>query len=253
MSAIVVCSGKGSPGATFVAVNLAAAMARAKEEILLLDLDPAGGDLCCYLGLDPRLGLYPLLRMEGSISETTRLLGEAEERSGFLAVCGFPEPSDVASTGVLVEALSAARGSGRTMIADIGRVSEASAPVAARAELVVLVVRADLVSVLGAERAMRQLEAAGTPRERIVAVVSGHDRRRPADLVEVGDALRLPLLGAVPFDRREARKALLSQTPAGGRRLRSAFDALSATGERILAKADRKSEALAPELAKVWA
>ncbi|MGH2659136.1 MAG: hypothetical protein ACRDHS_05560, partial [Actinomycetota bacterium] len=116
MSAIVVCSGKGSPGATFVAANLASAMARAKGAVLLLDLDPDGGDLCCYLRLDPRRGLYPLLRMEGSISETTRLLGEAEERSGFLVVCGFQEPSDLASAGVLAGALSAARGSGRTIL-----------------------------------------------------------------------------------------------------------------------------------------
>jgi MinD-like ATPase involved in chromosome partitioning or flagellar assembly len=49
----VVASGKGSPGATFVAVNLTAALARAKQDAVLLDLDPAGGDLCCYLGLDP--------------------------------------------------------------------------------------------------------------------------------------------------------------------------------------------------------
>ena len=166
MSAIVVCSGKGSPGATFVSVNLAAGLARAGEEVLLLDLDPAGGDLCSYLGLDPRQGLYPLLRMEGSLSGSARLLAEAEERSGFLGVCGFPEPSDLASADVLAEALAAGRKSGRTVIADIGRVCKTNAPLAAEGELVILVVRADLVSVLGAQRALRQLEAAGAHRER---------------------------------------------------------------------------------------
>lgn len=253
MSAIVVCSGKGSPGATFVAANLAAALARAKEETLLLDLDPAGGDLCCYLGLDPRRGLYPLLRMEGSISGTARLLTEAEERSGFHVVSGFPEPSDLASTGVLAEALAAASASGRILIADIGRVSETNALVAAKAELVLLVVRADLVSVLGAERALRQLEAGGTRRERITIVVSGHERRRPADLAEVGEALRLPVLGAVPLDRRGARKALVSQSPAATRRLRRAFDALSEAARRTLAKAGGEPETPVPELIEVRA
>ena len=65
MSAVVVCSGKGSPGATFVAANLAAALSRVKEEEpLLLDLDPAGGDLCCYLGLDryPGRNVSPHMR-----------------------------------------------------------------------------------------------------------------------------------------------------------------------------------------------
>ena len=253
MSAIAVCSGKGSPGATFVAANLAAALSRANEETLLLDLDPAGGDLCCYLGLDPRRGLYPLLRMEGTVSGTDRLLTEAEERSGFHVVVGFPESSDLASTGVLAGALAAASASGRIVVADLGRVVETNAPIAATCELVLLVVRADLVSVLGAERALRQLEAEGTRRERVTVVVSGHEKRRPADLAEVGEALRLSVLGAVPLDRRGARKALHSQSPAATRRLRRAFDALSAAARRTLAEASGEREMPVPELVEVRA
>jgi flagellar biosynthesis protein FlhG len=251
LSAVVVCSGKGSPGATFVAANLAAALSRVKEEALLLDLDPAGGDLGCYLGLDPRRGLYPLLRMEGRISGTARLLGEADERPGFQVVGGFTEPSELASSDVLIEALAAASAAGPLVIADIGRVLETNAHAAARAELVLLVVRPDLVSVLGAERALRQLEAAETGRDRIAAVVSSHERRRPADLAEIGEALRLPVLGAVPHDRRGARKALVSQSPAATRRLRRAFHALSAATRQRLAEIEHKAEVAVPELSKV--
>ena len=253
MSAIAVCSGKGSPGATFVAANLAAALSRANEETVLLDLDPAGGDLCCYLGLDPRRGLYPLLRMEGTVSGTDRLLTEAEERSGFHVVVGFPESSDLASTGVLAGALAAASASGRLVVADLGRVFQTNAPIAAQCDLVLLVVRADLVSVLGAERALRQLEAEGTRRERVTVVVSGHEKRRPADLAEVGEALRLSVLGAVPLDRRGARKALLSQSPAATRRLRRAFDALSAAARRTLAEVSAEPEMPVPEFVEVRA
>lgn len=253
MSAIVVCSGKGSPGATFVAANLAAALSRANEETVLLDLDPAGGDLCCYLGLDPRRGLYPLLRMEGSISGTDRLLAEAEERSGFRVLSGFPEPLDLASPGVLAGAVAAASTSGAVVVADLGRISETNAPVVAKCDLGLLVVRADLVSVLGAERAMRQLEAEGTQRERVTIVVCSHERRRPADLAEVGEALRLPVLGAVPLDRRGARKALVSQSPAATRRLRRAFDALSAAARHTLVQASGQRKTAVPELAEVRA
>ena len=253
MSAIVVCSGKGSPGATFVAVNLAASLARAKQNAVLLDLDPAGGDLCCYLGLDPRRGLYPLLRMEGSVSGPGRLLAEAEERSGVHVVGGFPEASELASPDVLLGALAAARAPDRIVVADIGRVATANAPIAARAELVILVVKADLVSVLGAERALRQLEAAGANRERIGAVVSWHERRRPADLAEVGEALRLPIVGAVPADRRGARKALIAQLPVATHRLVRAFDAISKAARRTLPDAPAEREAAAPELAEVSA
>jgi hypothetical protein len=67
-------------------------------------------------------------------------------------------------------------------------------------------------------------------------VVSGHERRRPADLGEVGEALRLPVLASVPLDRRGARKALVSQSAAATRRLRRAFDALSAAVRRTLSE-----------------
>ena len=253
MSAIAVCSGKGSPGATFVAVNLAAAAARAGEEVLVLDLDPAGGDLGCYLGLDPRRGLWPLLRMEGRISGGDSLLAEAEERAGFAVVSGLPEPSDLASSGALEGALDAAAASGRTVISDVGRMGETGAAVARRADLVLLVVRADLPSVLGAERALRQLEAAGTARERIACVVSGHERRRPADLAEVADALRLPVLGAIPLGRRGARKALVSQTPVMARRLRRTFDALAAAARRQLDDVELATDVGARELSEASA
>jgi Flp pilus assembly CpaE family ATPase len=252
LSAIVVGSGKGSPGATFVAVNLTAALARAKQDAVLLDLDPAGGDLCCYLGLDPRRGLYPLLRMEGSVSGPSRLLAEAEERSGFRVVGGFPEASELASPHVLAAALAAPSAPDRVIVADIGRVATVNAPIAAQAELVLLVVRTDLVSVLGAERALKQLEAGGTDRERIRAVVSWHERRRPADLAEVGEALRLPIVGTVPVDRRGARKALIAQRPAATRRLSRAFDALSRAARRAIPDASAKGEA-ALELTEVSA
>jgi Flp pilus assembly CpaE family ATPase len=260
LSAIVVCAGKGSPGASFVAANLAAALSRSAaalsrshEDPLLLDLDPAGGDLGCYLGLDPRRGLYPLLRMEGGVGGVTRLLAEAEEHSGVRVIAGFPEASGLASAEVLATALEAARSSDGTVIGDIGRVGETNAPVAASADLVLVVVRADLVSVLGAERAIRRLEGAGTPRDRIRLVVSGHDRRRPGDLAEVSDALHLPVLAAVPLDRRGARRAIVSQTPAASRRLRKAFDALSAATRRTLTEAAREREAVAPVLTEARA
>ena len=121
-----------------------------------------------------------------------------------------------------------------------------------RGKSAILVVRADLVSVLGAERALRQLEAAGTDRERIRAVVSCHERRRPADLAEVGEALRLPIVGTIPLDRRGARKALIAQLPVATRRLLRAFDTRSRAARRTLPDAPAEREA-ALELTEVSA
>lgn len=232
MTVVGIPSGKGSPGGTFVAVNLSAALARAGRKVLLLDLDPAGGDVSCYLGLDPRRGLYPLLRLEGEAPAPDRLLAEAEERAGFLAVSGLPEPGDVASE-VLVRILQAARSTGRTVVADLGRPTGASEAAIREADRVGVVVRPDLVSVLGAQRALRRLGAAGVPPERVGVIISGLDRRRPGDRAEVQDALRVPVLHAIPFDRRGARKALLEQAPARTKRLRAAFGALAERLESV--------------------
>lgn len=226
MTVVAIPSGKGSPGGTFVAVNLSAAMARAGRKVLLLDLDTSGGDVSCYLGLDPRRGLYPLLRLEGEAPAPDRLLAEAEERAGFLAVSGLPEPGDVASE-VLVRILQAARSTGRTVVADLGRASNASEAAVREADRVGVVVRPDLVSVLGAQRALRRLGTARVPLERVGVIISGLDRRRPGDRAEVQDALRIPVLHAIPFDRRGVRKALLEQAAARTKRLRAAFDALA--------------------------
>jgi Flp pilus assembly CpaE family ATPase len=240
LTTIAICSGKGSPGTTFVAVNLSAAIARSGREALLVDLDPSGGDAGCYLALDPRRGLYPMLRLEGGVPEHGRLLAETEERAGFLALSGFPERSDLASPQVLAAVVKTARAGAHTVLVDLGRILDVVASTAAEADRVILVVRPDLVSVLGAERALRRLEGGGVSRELIDVVVCGLDRRRPGDIAEVGEALGVEVLASVPFDRRGARKALLQQEPATTRRLRKAFDRLA---ERALAQVDKDDRA----------
>lgn len=227
MSVIALCAGKGSPGATFVAVNLAAAVARKGNESVLLDLDVGGGDVAAYLRLDPRRGLYPLLRMEARAPAANTIMRETEERGGVLAVCGFPEEWPAAD-GLLAEILRSVQSDGRWVLADFGRISAVSARAASEANLALVVARPDLISVSGAERAIRRLLDAGVEKSRIGCVVSGLDRRRPGDLAEVGTALGVPVLGAVPFDRRAARTALTSQTPLANGRLARSFDVLAA-------------------------
>lgn len=242
MSVVAVCSGKAAPGATFCAVNLAAALARTGEEVLLLDLDPAGGDVAAYLGLDTRRGLYPLLRMDNGIPEPEALLAEAEDREGVRAVCGFPEPSALSASVDLLARTVQEAGAGRTVVCDLGRVTAESARIAARSDLVLLVVRPHLVSVLGAERALRRLESEGVSRERIAVVVACAQRRRPADLAEVSGALGLEVAGSTPINRRAARTAVQSQMPVRKGPLARAFLGLAETVRGRLVTAHHPEE-----------
>ncbi|MGH2726015.1 MAG: AAA family ATPase [Actinomycetota bacterium] len=229
MSVVAVCSGKGSPGATFVAVNLAAALARTRERVMLVDVDPAGGDIAAYLGLDPHRGLYPLLRMDRGASDTNAMLREAQERLGVLAVGGFPVEASAESRDALPALMDRMREHGSVVVADVGRVSEHTAGIAARAEVVLLVVRPDLVSVLGAERTLRALQDAGGVRDRVRLVVSGAERHRPGDLAEVSTALKVEVLCSIPFARREARRGLVQQAPVAKGRLAKAFKELASS------------------------
>lgn len=243
MSVIGVCSGKGSPGATFVSVNLAAAMARGGNEVLLLDLDRTGGDLAAYLGLDPRRGLYPLLRMNGGVSEPDTLLREAEKRHGFLCLGGLPEDASADSES-LSNVLRASREAGKAVIADLGRIESDSVGLARQADLALVVVRPDLVSVLGAERALRALRATCDPK-RLRAVVTEIERRRPGDVKEVADAIRVPVLGSVPLHRRAARWTIVSQAPAAKGPLARAFSTIATSVRaQLMATAERPAEAV---------
>lgn len=227
MSVVAVCSGKRSPGATFLAVNLACALVESGQPALLIDLDGDGGDLAAHLGLDPRRGLYPLLHLEGRGPTPEALLREAEARGRLLCLAGFARADD-ADPEAMLAILEAARATGRLIVADLGRVRPASAHVPRAADLVLIAVRPDLATVFGAERAIDLLVRAGVERDRMAVVVTGWQPARLGDLSEVSEALRLEVMAAIPLDDRAARKALLAQTPLMTGRAARAFSSLAA-------------------------
>jgi len=227
MSTVAVCAGKGSPGATFVAVNLAAAMQRQGDETLLLDLDPSAGDIAAYLGLDPRRGVYPLLKMDAKLPTSEGLLKESEEREGMLVVGGFPEMLPIVAPDILSYFVKLGADTGRAVVADLGRVGGDTPTALKGAQKVLVVVRPDLVSVLGAERAIRVLERGGISHDAISVVICGIERRRPGDVQEVADALHLPILGTIPLHRAHSRKALVGQAAISEGPLAKAFRSLA--------------------------
>src|SRR4051794_19302231 len=69
-----VVGAKGGVGATTIAVNLAAALARVFDDALLIDLNSAAGDAAVFLGVEPRFTVAEAL-------ENTHRLDEAFLRS----------------------------------------------------------------------------------------------------------------------------------------------------------------------------
>lgn len=237
---IAVGGGKGSPGATFVAMNLATALAAAGDNVLLIDLDPHGGDVAAYLGLDPRSGLYPLMRLDGKQPSLEAILREAQPRDGVQCIAGFPHAKD-ADIEMIVSVIDAVSDSRFTVIADIGRVTPSTAELFARADSVLLAVRPELVGVFSAQRAAETLKAAGVDESRISAVVNCWEWRRSADLAETVAALKVNVVGSIPMDKKEVRRAHADQRPLQRGRAFKAFRSL-AMEVRKTAAVERVSE-----------
>lgn len=226
MKSIVVCSGKGSPGATFVSVNLTFSLSGLGQRAVLLDLDPYGGDVAGYLGLDPRKGLYPLGLLSRSDYSTDDLIAEIEERGGVSSIAGFPQ-STAAQPELFRQILASAVAGERLVIADLGRIDERMAEVARDSDLVVVVARPDLISTHGAQRAKDILLGAGVSENHMRLLVNGWEWRRAAEVAEIADAVGLSSIGMIPLARGAARKALQAQLPIPRGRAAKAFRALA--------------------------
>lgn len=226
MSLVAIAGGKGAPGSTFVAINVAAALSAERGDVLLVDLDPHGGDISALLGLYPRSGLYPLMRLEGKRPSIESVLREAQVREGLSCIAGFPRAED-ADLNMIDSVIDSLSNMDRPIIADLGRIVPASAHLFSKADAVVVVVRADMTGVYAARRAIQTLDEAGCDASRITAVVNGWEWKRSGDLAESVEALKARVIGSVPLDRRETRRALLDQRSLRKGRAFKAFRSLA--------------------------
>jgi Mrp family chromosome partitioning ATPase len=227
---VVVTGGKGGPGATTLAVGLAGAWAAAGRSVLLVDLDPAGGDIAAHLPVpDVRRGVAPLLGLPTGRLDPAAVRAESIQVGwGLQVLVGLPGPD----TGGLLRPdatlalLQAARGVPgiELLVVDPGRLLPGSvaAGMLGLAEVRVLAARADLPGALAAQRAL-----AATQHAPVLAVVAVAVHR-PADAAELAHALGRPLTGVIPADARGVRRALQTGQPPTSGRLGHAYATLAA-------------------------
>ena len=223
MTTIGVCCGKASPGASFVSVNLAAAIAKSNST-LLVDLDLSGGDLVAYLGIDPRKGLHLLSKLAGPSPSGDQLRAEVQEAFGFGVIGGLTKPVDADVIDPLAIA-DGCRGLAQVVIFDLGRLPGPSLQATKRMDLVLVVVRPDVVSVLGAERCLAAFE---NSKNNPQLVIAAHRRRHLSTSEDVGRALGNRVAGVVPWAPRAARRALEQQRPISTGPVARAFRTLAA-------------------------
>lgn len=203
MSLIGLCSVKGAPGATTLATALAAYGRTAGA--VLIEADPAGGDLAVRYGIRQNPGLATLAARARHLAEPGRdVLADLTRRSEPGGFDLLPAPVEPAAATAALDTLSTwpetltATARNRPILLDLGRMDphSPSRGLIDACDTLCIVVRGDAVS-LGHAREASWL---GQARSRIgfVLVDSGPYRTK-----EAADALTLPCLGTVPFGRKQ--------------------------------------------------
>ena len=240
MTVIAVCSLKGSPGVTTLALALTATLSQRAQVVTLVEADPAGGDLAATIGFPSDPGLVSLAaeaRRAAAWPDIAR--HSIPLASGGTLVAGPDDPSQAAAAvGHLGTRLVAAvRAASTHAVIDCGRWTPGSPTeeALAVADRVIIGLRPTVSGVshlLAAADALHQL-APG----RLSLSLAGTYPYGPAEVAEATD---LPVDIVLPVDRR-GRSALLAGHPTRRSRLTRAAAHLA---DRVTTPAATPLEAL---------
>lgn len=211
MPLIALASVKGSPGVTTTCLALAAAWPAPRR--LVIEADPAGGDLSPRLGLPPAPGLASMAaaarRGHGSGLAWQHARGLHGGLSAVIAPAGAEQAAAclAALAGSGAEALASLAAGADPVIADCGRLDPGSPalPVAALAGVTLLMVR-PLVSDLS-HLAMRaeSLARAGIRLALLLAPAAGRGAAEAGYAIrEIEATMAIPVRAAIPADPRGA-------------------------------------------------
>lgn len=210
MSLVALLSAKGSPGVTTTAVALAAGWPAGRSAVVM-EADPAGGDLAATSGLPLEPGLGSLASAgrhgfdAGTVADHAQVLP-----CGVRAVVGPPSDHEArAALDALGPNLDAAMTSGSVdVLADCGRFAheELLETVVHAADLTVVVARPTLG---GVEHVASRLSRLQSMTRQMALLLVGE---RPYPAAEVAEALGCEVLRTLADDSRGARSLL---TPGG--------------------------------------
>ncbi|OLR89721.1 septum site-determining protein Ssd [Actinokineospora bangkokensis] len=203
---LAVVGGRGGAGASTFAAAVGLSALELGCGALLVDCDPLGGGLDLVLSAEDQPGLrwpdvrlrsgrVPIASLHSALPGTTRAGARLTLLSGSRDGEG-PAPEAVAAV------VEAGRRGGETVVCDLPRAPDAAAHAALdRADLVVVVVPAEVRAVAAARRVVAHLHDRGA-RPQLVARAPGPAALRPE---AVAEAVGIPLLAVVRTDPAVAR------------------------------------------------
>lgn len=201
---ISVFSSKGGTGKTFLACNLAVALAeKTGADTALVDLDLGMGDVFSYYGTEPGRPLLDLIP-----------LGEDIDRDAVLTVAtklgdhlyGFGGPPDPAAEKVSTEAaarlLKGLQATFQYVVLDLGPdYSDLNLAALDCSDEILLITGLDVVGIKHLSSALDTLTSIGLPRERFRIVLNRADSKVGIDAADVEHVLKVKVDAMVPSSR----------------------------------------------------
>ncbi|MBS1820249.1 MAG: AAA family ATPase [Acidobacteria bacterium] len=202
-----VIGAKGGVGATTIAVNLAAALARAVDDALLVDLNFAAGDAAVFLGVEPRFTVAEALENTHRLDEAFLRSLVVRSRSGLDLLGASPRLSpgtiDSARLRALVEFV------GRyyhAVVLDVPRLDVSLLDALDAATAVMVVVNHELPTLRSAHRLVGLLRQRFG--DRIQVVVNRSDKGAEIGVEDIQKTVGMKISHVFPNDYRQAVAAI---------------------------------------------
>jgi pilus assembly protein CpaE len=240
---------KGGTGKTLTACNLAAALAKAGQRVLVIDLDLQFGDVGLALGLRPERTIADLAKAGGSLdAEKVAAYTIEHESSGVLTLLAPTRPDQAAYVTVdFLKALYAAvRSAYDFVIVDTppGFTPEVIASIDSSSEIL-MVAMLDALSLKNTKLGLETLDLMGYDADKILVVLNRADSRVGIDGEDVAAVLGRQPDVLVPSDR-EVTRTVNEATPIVIAKERSdAAKAFRGLAERMVERQAAKAAALA--------
>ena len=213
---IAVLAPSGGSGSSTLAANLATVLARQHRSAALIDLKLQTGDLAALLDLKPTYTLADLCQNVARMDRTLFERSLVQHASGVRLLAPPRHFDDVAriSPDGVHQALNLAKALFPYVVIDLDHsFRPEQTEVLRQADLVLLVLRLDFLSLRNARRTLEYIERLGISRDRLRLVVNRYGQPKEVPAAKVEEVLGLKVFHYVPDDPKAVNRAKNNGVP----------------------------------------
>jgi pilus assembly protein CpaE len=214
---IALLAPSGGSGSSTLAVNIATLLAKDHQSALLIDLKLEAGDLAALLDLRPNHTLAELCQNAERMDRTMLERSLAKHASGIHLLAPprtFADVGYVTPEGVR-QALALGRSLFPYVVADLDHTfGEEQIQVLNQADIILLVLRLDFVSLRNTQRYLEHLGRLGIPPDRVRLVVNRYGQPKEVPAAKAEEALGVKIFHYVPEEPKTINRANNNGVPA---------------------------------------